>query len=328
MDRKIKKVLVTGGGGFIGSHLCETLVKAGYDVHAFVRYNSRNLCGWIEYSPLKNEIQIEKGDICDFDSVNLTVRKVDAVCHLAALIGIPYSYVSPLGYIRTNIMGTYNVLEAGRQQNKKPIVHASTSETYGSAQYIPINEKHPQVGQSPYSATKIGADQLALSYALSFDMPVTIIRPFNTYGPRQSLRAIIPTIITQIVAKKDPIELGNLTTTRDFTYVSDTSMGFLKALQTNKGIGQVINLGTGTSISINDLAKKIMELMGQTVEVTSKNERLRPDKSEVKQLQSDNSLAKKLLGWEPKVSLEEGLKETISWISESPQLRDANKYVV
>ena len=323
-----KSILVTGAGGFIGSHLCEMLVQAGYKVYGFVHYNSRNYCGWLEDSALRDEIEIQMGDIRDFDNVNSAVTKADAICHLAALIGIPYSYVSPLGYIRTNIEGTYNVLESSRQQGKKPVLHTSTSETYGSAQYVPIDEKHPLEGQSPYSATKIGADQLALSYAFSFEMPVTVIRPFNTYGPRQSLRAVIPTIISQIASNNDTIELGDVSPKRDLTYVADTCIGFIKALETDKGAGKVLNLGTGQIISIKILAEKIMSLMGRSVKIITKDDRIRPEKSEVRCLQSDNSLAKKLLQWEPEVSLEQGLSKTIEFIQNNMSTYNSNGYII
>ncbi len=312
--KRYKKVLVTGGGGFIGSHLCEMLLEVGYDVSAFIRYNSRKSCGWLEISRLKNDIKIITGDIRDFDSVDSAVGKVDAVCHLAALIGIPYSYTTPLAYIRTNVEGTYNVLEAARRQGGKRVVHTSTSETYGTAQYTPIDEKHPVTGQSPYSATKIAADQLALSYALSFDLPVTVIRPFNTYGPRQSMRAVIPTIIAQIAAGNKVIKLGNLKPTRDLTFVTDTAKGLMRGLETDSGEGRVINLGTGKNISILDLSKKIMDLMGRSVEIMSVEERNRPVTSEVDCLLSSNALAGELLNWTPEVSLEQGLQETIEFV--------------
>lgn len=322
------KVLVTGAGGFIGSHLCDMLLEFGYDVYPFVHYNSKNSWGWLEISEYKNEFKIIAGDIRDFDSVFDAVHKVDAVLHLAALIGIPYSYVSPLAYIRTNVEGTYNILEAAQRQGKKRVIHTSTSETYGTAQYVPIDEKHPLVGQSPYSASKIGADQLALSYSLSFNLPVTIIRPFNTYGPRQSMRAVIPTIITQIIAGKQKLELGNTTPTRDFTYVTDTCRGFTKALETDNGAGKIINIGVGKDISIKDIAHKIMDIMGKKIEILSAEERIRPNKSEVERLQSDNSLAKKLLGWEPRVSLDEGLKNVVEFVLTNVDIYKIGKYII
>lgn len=325
---KMKKILVTGAGGFIGSHLTEMLVKQGYRVCAFVHYNSRNDSGWLDYSLAKKEITIEKGDICNFDSVYRVVKKVDAVCHLAALIGIPYSYISPLAYIRTNIEGTYNLLESARQLGGKTFIHTSTSEVYGNAQYLPIDERHPLAGQSPYSASKIGADQLALSYARAFDLPVTIIRPFNTFGPRQSLRAIIPTIISNLLSDKDFLELGNTSSARDFTYVTDTCAGFIKALKTPKGIGRVINLGTGSDITVVSLANKIMKLTGRKIEIKVDIKRMRPDKSEVSRLQSDNRLAKKILSWQPEVSLEEGLIKTIDFIQRNISLYNFDEYVV
>lgn len=322
------KVLVTGAGGFIGSHLCDMLCESGYDVYPFVRYNSKNSWGWLEISEYKNKFKIITGDIRDFDCVFDAVHKVDVVLHLAALIGIPYSYVSPLAYIRTNVEGTYNILEVARRQGKKRVIHTSTSETYGTAQYVPIDEKHPLVGQSPYSASKIGADQLALSYSLSFNLPVTIIRPFNTYGPRQSMRAVIPTIIMQINSGKQKLELGNTTPTRDFTYVTDTCLGFTKAIETDNGVGKIINIGVGKDISINNLAHKIMDIMGKQVEILSVEERIRPQKSEVERLQSDNSLAKKLLGWEPRVLLDEGLKNVIKFVLTNYGIDKTGQYTI
>ena len=328
MKVKGEKVLVTGAGGFIGSHLCDMLFESGYDVYPFVRYNSKNSWGWLDASKYKNEFKVVAGDIRDYDSVSDAVGKVEAVLHLAALIGIPYSYVSPLAYIRTNVEGTYNVLESARIQGKKRVIHTSTSETYGTAQYVPIDEKHPLVGQSPYSASKIGADQLVMSYSLSFDLPVTIVRPFNTYGPRQSARAVIPTIITQIISGKRKLELGNTSPTRDFTYVIDTCRGFTQALQTDNGLGKVINLGVGKDISIHDVAQKIMKIMGKEVEIGSAEERIRPNKSEVERLQSDNKLAKKLLGWEPLISLDAGLRNAVEFVMGNIDSYKTGKYTI
>ncbi len=307
------KILVTGAGGFIGSHLAERCVELGYNVKAFVRYNSRNHWGWLEYSKFKNELDIIAADIRDYDSVLNALKNCSTVLHLAALIAIPYSYISPLAYIKTNIEGTYNVLQAAKVLEIENILITSTSETYGTAQYTPVDEKHPLVGQSPYSASKIAADQLAISYHRSFGLPVKIVRPFNTYGPRQSARAVIPTIINQILSRKKKIKLGSIHPTRDLTYVKDTVEGFLAVAQSGKSIGEVINIGMNSEISIKNLAKLIAELMNVEIEIAIEKERLRPEKSEVERLRSDTKKAKELLGWSPKYTLESGLKETIAW---------------
>ncbi|APT76112.1 NAD-dependent dehydratase [Marinitoga sp. 1137] len=322
------KVLVTGAEGFIGSHLTEMLVEKGYNVKAFVRYNFQNEWGWLEKSKYLKDIEIYTGDIRDYDSVYDSMKDVDVVFHLAALIGIPYSYISPLAYIKTNTEGTYNVLEAARKLDIQRVIHTSTSEIYGTAQYVPIDEKHPYNPQSPYAASKAGADHLALSYYRSFELPITIIRPFNTYGPRQSARAIIPTIISQILAGKKQIKLGNLTPTRDLNYVKDTANGFITVGLHEKTIGDVYNLGTGKEISIGDLAKKIIELTGKDVEIVTDKQRLRPKKSEVERLLSNPEKAMKLTGWKPQYSLDEGLKETIEWIKENLQYFKVNIYNV
>ncbi len=308
------KVLVTGSEGFIGSHLVELLIEKGYEVKAFVRYNFKNDWGWLEYFPYKKDVEIYTGDIRDYDSVYDAMKNVDIVFHLAALIGIPYSYISPLAYIKTNLEGTYNILESARKLKIKRIVHTSTSEIYGTAQYVPIDEKHPYNPQSPYAASKAAADHLALSYYRSFELPVTIIRPFNTYGPRQSARAIIPTIISQILSGKKQLKLGNLLPTRDLNYVKDTANGFIKVGLHDKTIGDVYNLGTGKEISIGELAKKIMTLIGKNVEILEDKQRLRPEKSEVQRLISNSDKAMKLTSWKPKYTLTQGLKETINWI--------------
>lgn len=307
------KILVTGAGGFIGSHLAERCVELGYNVKAFVRYNSKNHWGWLEYSKFKNELDIIAADIRDYDSVLNALKNCSTVLHLAALIAIPYSYISPLAYIKTNIEGTYNVLQAAKILEVENILITSTSETYGTAQYTPVDEKHPLVGQSPYSASKIAADQLAISYHRSFGLPVKIIRPFNTYGPRQSARAVIPTIINQILSRKKKIKLGSIHPTRDLTYVKDTVEGFLAVAQSGKSIGEVINIGMNSEISIKNLTKLIAELMNVEIEIAIEKERLRPEKSEVERLRSDTKKAKELLGWSPKYTLESGLKETIAW---------------
>lgn len=322
------KVLVTGAEGFIGSHLTEALVEKGYKVKAFVRYNFKNDWGWLEKSKYLKEIEVYTGDIRDYDSVYDAMKDVDVVFHLAALIGIPYSYISPLAYIKTNTEGTYNVLEAARKLNIQRVIHTSTSEVYGTAQYVPIDEKHPYNPQSPYAASKAAADHLALSYYRSFDLPVTIIRPFNTFGPRQSARAIIPTIISQILAEKKQIKLGNLSPTRDLTYVKDTVNGFIIVGLHEKTVGDVYNLGTGREISIGDLARKIMDLIGTEVEIITDEKRLRPEKSEVERLLSNPEKAMKLTGWKPQYTLEEGLIETISWIKNNMEYYKVDIYNV
>ncbi|MBI2966364.1 MAG: SDR family NAD(P)-dependent oxidoreductase, partial [Bacteroidetes bacterium] len=280
----MKTVLITGAGGFIGSHLAEHCAEKGYKVKAFVRYNSMNFWGWLEHSPRKNDMEIISGDIRDFNSVMDAMNGCDSVFHLAALIGIPYSYVAPLEYIKTNVEGTYNVLEAARKLNIRNIIVTSTSETYGTAQYVPIDEKHPLVGQSPYSASKIAADHLAVSYYRSFGLPVKIIRPFNCYGPRQSARAIIPTVITQILEGRKKINTGNTHPTRDLTFVKDLAKGYL-ALSGAKGLaGEATNFGNKKEISIRDLISLISDLMGKKVSVVSEKKRIRPGKSEVERL--------------------------------------------
>lgn len=322
----MRKILITGAGGFIGSHLTELLAAESYEVKAFVHYNSNNDWGWIEQSKVKKEIEIISGDVRDYDSVYSALKGCDAVFHLAALIGIPYSYVSPLAYIKTNIEGTYNVLEAARQLDVKNILITSTSETYGTAQYVPINEQHPVVGQSPYSAAKIGADQIGVSYFRTFETPVKIVRPFNTYGPRQSARAIIPSIIIQILAGKKEIKLGNLTPTRDLTYVKDTVWGFLEIFKSDACIGKTINIGMNKEISIGGLVNLISEIMGAEIEVHEEIQRVRPDNSEVQRLVCDNTLIKKLTKWSPKYSLKEGLIETIEFIKNNLHLYKSDIY--
>ncbi len=322
------KILVTGAEGFMGSHLTELLVEKGYEVKAFVRYNFTNNWGWLETSKYLKDIEIYTGDVRDYDSVYDAMKDADVVFHLAALIGIPYSYVSPLAYIKTNTEGTYNILEAGRKLGVDRIIVTSTSEIYGTAQYVPIDEKHPYNPQSPYAASKASADHLALSYYRSFGTPVTIIRPFNTYGPRQSARAIIPTIVTQILSGKTQIRLGNLTPTRDLNYVKDTANGFITVGLHEKTIGDVYNIGSGREISIGELAQKIMDLLGRHVEIVQDEQRFRPDKSEVERLLCNADKAKALTGWEPKYTLEEGLKETIEWIQNNMQYYKPDIYNV
>lgn len=322
------KALVTGAGGFIGSHLCEALIEKGYNVKAFVRYNSRNFWGWIENSPYKSRIEVVAGDIRDYDSVKDVMEGTDIIFHLAALIGIPYSYVSPLAYIKTNVEGTYNVLQAARELNAKKVIHTSTSEVYGTAQFIPITEEHPVNPQSPYAATKASADFLALSFYRSFDLPVAIIRPFNTYGPRQSARAVIPTIITQILSGKRKMKIGSLHPTRDLTYVKDTVEGFIAVAESEKSVGEVMNIGMNFEISIGDLGKLISKLINVEIKMEVEKERQRPEKSEVERLWADTKKAKSLLEWSPKYTLEKSLKETIEWFKENLHLYKPEIYDV
>jgi NAD dependent epimerase/dehydratase len=316
MNWNKKRVLITGSEGFIGSHLVERLVELGADVTAFVLYNSFNSWGWIDtFTPqIKNQIKIFTGDIRDGHCTREAVKEADIVFHLASLIAIPYSYYAPGSYVDTNIKGTLNILQACREKEIEKVVHTSTSETYGTAQYVPIDEKHPLQGQSPYSASKIGADMMAESYYRSFGLPIATIRPFNTYGPRQSARAIIPTVISQILSGKKEIKLGSLTPTRDFNYVKDTVEGFIKIGESNQTIGTVTNIGTGKEISIGDLVQKIIKLMGKEVAILCDEQRVRPEKSEVNRLCADNRKALTITEWKPKYSLEEGILETIEWI--------------
>jgi len=312
---KGKKVLVTGAGGFIGSHLTERLVERGAKVRAFVHYNALGTWGWLDESPVRGDIEVIAGDVCDRDSVRQAMQDTEIVFHLAALIGIPYSYYAPLSYVRTNIEGTLNVLQSARELSTERVIHTSTSEAYGTAQYVPIDEEHPLQGQSPYSATKIGADKLAEALHLSFGLPVVTVRPFNTFGPRQSARAVIPTIITQCLTG-NVVRLGNLAPTRDLNYVSNTVDGFILAAEVPEAIGRTINLGSGREISIGDLAKLIIRLVGRSIEIESEEERVRPVASEVDRLLADNTLARTVLGWEPAISLEEGLERTIEWVQQ------------
>jgi NAD dependent epimerase/dehydratase len=324
----VKKLLVTGAGGFIGSHLVEACLEAGYEVRAFVRYNSKNSWGWLEESTYKDRVKVKAGDIRDYDSVYSALKGCDGVLHLAALIGIPYSYESPLAYIRTNIEGTYNVLQAARELGLKDVLVTSTSETYGTAQRVPIDENHPLVGQSPYSASKIAADQMAISYHRSFGLPVKIVRPFNTFGPRQSARAIIPTVITQILAGKTNLHLGNLTPTRDLTFVKDTAAAFLAILREPSLVGQVTNIGMGTEISVGDLVKKIAFLMDASVDIVEDKARVRPEASEVERLLSDASRLRRATNWVPKYDLDGGLLETIGFLKSHQHLYKADMYNV
>jgi dTDP-glucose 4,6-dehydratase len=321
------KILVTGADGFIGSHLTEMLVKQGHDVRALVLYNSFNSWGWLDnLSPeIKNSLDVFAGDIRDPHGVRTALNGCDAVLHLAALIAIPYSYHSPDTYVDTNIKGTLNVLQAARDLGVSKIIHTSTSEVYGTARFVPITEEHPLQGQSPYSASKIGADQIALSFYCSFGTPVTIVRPFNTYGPRQSARAVIPTIISQIAAGQKVIRLGSLHPTRDFNYVSDTVSGFMAALKSECGVGEAINIGSNYEVSIGETVALIAELMQAEIEIETDDVRIRPDKSEVERLWADNAKAQRLLGWSPeyagKAGLRLGLEETITWFREPANLQ-------
>ncbi|MFM7763380.1 MAG: NAD-dependent 4,6-dehydratase LegB [Acidimicrobiaceae bacterium] len=319
------KILVTGADGFIGSHVVETLVKSGHDVRAFVLYNSFNSWGWLDESDksIRDSIDVFAGDIRDPHGVDKAVEKQEVILNLAALIAIPYSYHSPDTYIDTNIKGTLNVLQAARRHGVKRVIQTSTSEVYGTAQYIPIDEAHPLHPQSPYAATKVGADQLALSFHASFDVPVGILRPFNTYGPRQSARAVIPTIISQL-ANKSKVKLGSLSPTRDFSFVQDTANGFLAAAKSDAIVGQTINLGSGFEISIKETAETIAKLMNTKLELVDDEQRVRPENSEVERLHASIEKAKTLLGWQPELKglagFETGLKKTIEWFSNPKNL--------
>ncbi len=320
------RILVTGADGFIGSHLTEALVRAGYDVRAFVFYNSFNSWGWLDHcdGDVKGKFDVFAGDIRDPYGVRTAMKDCEAVLHLAALIAIPYSYHSPDTYVDTNIKGTLNIVQAARDLGISKVVHTSTSEVYGTAQFVPITEDHPLQGQSPYSASKIGADQIAMSFHTSFDTPVAILRPFNTYGPRQSARAVIPTIITQIANGKKQIKLGALSPTRDFNYVADTVAGFIAALKSEKSVGEVINIGSNFEISIGDTAHAIAKVMGAEIEIVSDEQRLRPEKSEVERLWASNEKAGELLGWHPEYGglegFHRGLKESVAWFSKPSHL--------
>lgn len=310
------KILVTGADGFIGSHLTEELVKAGFEVKAFAYYNSFNTWGWLDTLPedIMKNVEVFSGDIRDPNGVREAMKGCNVVFHLAALIAIPFSYHSPDSYVDTNIKGTLNVLQAARDLKVERVLVTSTSEVYGTAQYVPIDEKHPFQGQSPYSATKIGADRLAESFYRSFDLPVTIVRPFNTYGPRQSARAVIPTIITQLLAGKTQIQLGALTPTRDFNYVKDTVEGFIAIYQSEKTIGQEINIATQKEISIGQLAEELIRQINPKAKISCEKERLRPGKSEVNRLLGSNEKIRNLTGWAPHYTLEKGLSETIAFL--------------
>jgi NAD dependent epimerase/dehydratase len=316
MELKNKKVLVTGAGGFIGSHLVESLVEKGCQVRAFVHYNSRNDWGNLEYLPLpiKNNIEVISGDIIDHLSVKNAVNGCDIVFHLAALIGIPYSYLAPQSYVNSNVIGTLNIMQASLDFAVQKVVHTSTSEVYGTSIYTPIDEKHPLQGQSPYSASKIGADKIVESFFLSFKLPVATLRPFNTYGPRQSARAVIPAILTQILSGKQKIHLGSLAPVRDLNYVKDTVEAFICICQSDRSLGETINAGTGKGISIQELVENIVQMIGRDVEIATDDKRVRPENSEVMELICDNTKAREIIGWQPRYKLKTGLKETIEFI--------------
>lgn len=324
-----RKVLVTGAGGFVASHLVERLVAEGAQVRAFVRYNSRNDVGMLRLiaPDVFSTLEIVHGDLRDVEAVRAAVRGLDTVFHLGALIAIPYSYVHPREVIDTNVMGTVNVLMAARDFDVRRVVHTSTSEVYGTARYTPIDEAHPLQGQSPYSASKIGADKIAESFYRSFEVPVVTLRPFNTYGPRQSTRAVIPTIITQALTRQE-VKLGSLDPCRDFTFVGDTANGFIRVAEADNVLGEEINLGNDNTIRIGDLAEKIFGILGKAPKVVTDAQRIRPGKSEVMRLWASNQKAKEMIGWEPHVSLDEGLRLTIDWISTHLDLYRPDQYTV
>lgn len=316
-----KRVVITGAEGFIGSHTVEKLLNSGCEINAFVQYNSFGSIGWLSdlSEEQKSKINIVFGDIRDIDTVNEAMQGCSAVIHLAALIAIPYSYIAPESYFQTNLFGTLNILKAARKHELSRVIHLSTSEVYGSAQYVPIDEKHPIVGQSPYSASKISADQAAYSFFTSYNLPVVVARPFNTYGPRQSGRAVIPTILSQVLAGKNDLELGNITTTRDFNFVDDTSSALVSMLESDSGVGETFNIGTGFEISIENLVYLISEVTGETLNIFCDEKRLRPENSEVLRLSADNSKFKSYFDWDPKYygkkGLKQGLLETFEWLA-------------
>jgi dTDP-glucose 4,6-dehydratase len=329
LDWVKRPVLVTGAGGFIGSHLVERLVQEGAEVRAFVRYNSRGDTGLLRLLPpdTYSKLKVVMGNLTDAEAIRLAVRGVDTLFHLGALVSIPYSYLHPREVIETNILGTLNVLMAAREHHTRHVIHTSTSEVYGTARYTPIDEAHPVQGQSPYSASKIAADRIAESFVRTFELPVTTLRPFNTYGPRQSARAVIPTIITQALTSQE-VHLGNLEPTRDFTFVSDTIEGYMQTAASENVVGEEINLGTGTMISIADLARKIFDLIGKNPSIVQEEQRYRPNTSEVMRLQASAKKAMNLLKWKPRVSLEDGLKTTINWIANHLELYKPDQYAL
>lgn len=327
-----KKILITGADGFIGSHLVEDLVKKGYAVRAFCLYNSFNDIGWLK--DLKKEIlesvDIVLGDIRDSNSIKIAAQNVDVVFHLASLIAIPYSYQAPESYIDTNIKGAFNVLKAALDNDVQQVIHTSTSEVYGTAQFVPITEDHPLVGQSPYSASKIGADQIAYSFYCSYGLPVSTVRPFNTYGPRQSVRAVIPTIISQALSGRNNLSLGNVRATRDFNFVQDTVSGMIAFIGNHKTFGEVINIGTGVEVTIKDVVSLIANISGVDLEINVDSSRIRPEKSEVERLCASNQKARDILGWEPKNNLEQGLSITYDWFKNNIDKFNVNgsKYII
>lgn len=325
-----KKVLVTGADGFIGSHLVEALIEAGYSVRALSQYNSFNYWGWLEDIGCRDEVEVVSGDVRDPHYCKTIMRDIDAVFHLAALIAIPYSYTAPTSYVDTNVIGTVNICQAALEAGVSRVIHTSTSEVYGTAQYVPIDEKHPLQAQSPYSASKIGADAMAMSFYNAFKLPVTTARPFNTYGPRQSARAVIPTIITQIANGQKVIKLGDVSPTRDFNYVSDTCRGFIQLAECDKAIGEVVNIGSNYEISVGDTLSLIREIMNSDVEFVTDDIRKRPEKSEVFRLWCDNTKIHQLTGFNPEVSIREGLEKTVAWFVEENNLKKykANLYNV
>ena len=312
-----KKVLVTGGGGFIGSHLVEKLISLGATTRALVQYNSRGSWGWLDQSPLAKQAEVVAGDICDADSVSGATQGVEIVFHLAALIAIPYSYTAPESYVRTNVLGTLNALQAARRLGVARFLHTSTSEVYGTAREVPIKETHPLQGQSPYSASKIGADKIAESFHCSFGLPLVTVRPFNTFGPRQSARAVIPTIISQLLDGAGVVKLGSLHPTRDLNFVANTVEGYIAAATHDAAIGETFNLGSNREITIGDLAQLLIQSVGTDARIETDSQRIRPAASEVERLLADNAKAKSLLGWEPRVTLEDGLLRTIEWLREN-----------
>ncbi len=333
MDLKNAKILVTGADGFIGSHLTEELVRRGHDVRAFVLYNSFNSWGWLDQSEpdIKRSLDVFAGDVRDPHGVRQAMKGCDAVLHLAALIAIPYSYHSPDTYVETNIKGTLNIVQAARELGVRKVVHTSTSEVYGTARSVPITEEHPLQGQSPYSASKIGADQIALSFHSSFGAPVAVIRPFNTYGPRQSARAVIPTVITQIANGQRTLKLGSLHPTRDFNYIRDIVRGFISVATSDAAVGEVINIGSNYEISIGETVRLVSEIMGASIEIETEEARIRPEKSEVERLWADNSKARRLAGWVPEFAgregFRQGLMETIAWFRDPVNLKSYKSHV-
>lgn len=316
----MKNILVTGGDGFIGSHLTEMLVKEGYNVKALSQYNSFGSWGWLDGIDCRREVEVVSGDVRDPHYCKHITKNIDTVFHLAALIAIPYSYVAPDSYVDTNVKGTLNICQAALENGVERVIHTSTSEVYGTAQYVPIDEKHPLQAQSPYSASKIGADAMAMSFFNAFDLPLTIARPFNTYGPRQSARAVIPTIISQIASGKKQIQLGDVTPTRDFNYVADTCRGFLELARCDKAIGETVNIGSNFEISVGDTLNLIRELMNSDVEFLTDEQRLRPGKSEVFRLWCDNTKIRDLTGFEPEYDIRAGLQATVEWFTRSDNL--------